>query len=246
MKRLVVGRRAVVEAIRAHGKDIVAVFVDEHDAGALREIENEANRAGLTVVPKPTAELDALADGVKHQGAIAIGGEFSYVDMDTLRRRSKSPPLYVALDEVTDPHNFGAIIRSAVAFGTDGIITLKHRAAPVTPVVVRASTGATEHASIARVTNLANTLKELADEGFDIVGLDAEGENSLDELGTHPVGTVLVIGSEGKGLRRLVREYCTRLVRIEMDGPIASLNASVAAGIAIHHAARGRARTATR
>ncbi|MBK8169502.1 MAG: 23S rRNA (guanosine(2251)-2'-O)-methyltransferase RlmB [Sandaracinaceae bacterium] len=244
MKRIVVGRRAVVEAIRANGKDVAAVFVDEHDAGALREIEEEARRAGLTVVLKSTAELDELADGLRHQGAIAIGGEFSYVDMETLRRRSKEPPLFVALDEITDPHNFGAIIRSAVAFGADGIITLKHRAAPVTPVVVRASTGATEHASIARVTNLVSTLKELAEEGFDIVGLDAEGTTSMDEIGTAELGTVLVIGSEGKGLRRLVREHCTRLARIEMDGPIASLNASVAAGIAIHYAARGRARIA--
>ncbi len=240
MKRIVVGRRAVVEAIRASAKSIAAVYVDENDAQALREIEVDARRAGLTVESKSTAELDALSDGVKHQGAVAIGGEYSYVDLETLLRRAKSPALIVALDEITDPHNFGAIVRSAVAFGTDGIITLKHRAAPVTPVVVRASTGATEHASIARVTNLATTLRELADAGFEVVGLDALATTTLAKVGASERGTVLVVGSEGKGLRRLVRECCTALVRIEMDGPIESLNASVAAGIAIHAAAEAR------
>jgi len=125
-------------------------------------------------------------------------------------------------------------VRSAVAFGAHGILTLKQRAAPVTPVVVRASAGATEHALIARVTNLATTLSTLADDGYDVIGLAAEGASDLRQLGGRRGSTVLVVGSEGRGLRRLVRERCTALVRIPMAGPIESLNASVAAAIALY------------
>src|SRR5690606_33550110 len=143
-------------------------------------------------------------------------------------------PLFVALDEITDPHNFGAIIRSAVAFGVDGIVIPERRSAQVTGVVSRTSAGAVEHAAIARVVNLARALETMANDGLQIVGLAGEGEASLDELGPAPHGRVVVVGSEGKGLRELTRKRCDLLVRIPMNGPIASLNASVAAGVAFY------------
>ena len=162
------------------------------------------------------------------------GGSYSYLSLEELTERLPSPALVVALDEVTDPHNFGAIVRSAVAFGASGIITLKHRAAPVTPVVVRASAGATEHARIARVANLVQALDHFRELDFDIVGLAVEGAEDLASHRRSDRSTVLVVGSEGKGLRRLVREHCTELVRIPMRGPIESLNASVAAAVALY------------
>src|SRR5690606_25717362 len=134
-------------------------------------------------------------------------GSYPYAELADVLARAKAPPLLVALDEITDPHNLGAIVRRAVAFDADGVITLKHRAASVTPVVVRASARATEHARIVRVANLARTLASLTeDRGMQLVGLAGEGETDVDRLPPAPEGRVLVIGAEGKGLRRLVRE----------------------------------------
>jgi 23S rRNA (guanosine2251-2'-O)-methyltransferase len=186
------------------------------------------------VEARPVPELDKLAKGQRHQGVVPIAGSYSYLSFEELMTQLPEHSLLVALDEITDPHNFGAIVRSAVALGAHGLITLKHRAAPVTPVVVRASAGATEHARIARVANLAQTLDELAERGFEVLGLAAEGAIDLTALGPSSASRVLVVGSEGRGLRRLVREHCTQLVRIPMSGPIASLNASVAAAIALY------------
>jgi 23S rRNA (guanosine2251-2'-O)-methyltransferase len=243
MKRLLVGRRPVLEALRASPQSVAVVYLDPADKAAARELAEAARRADVRLEERSPTELDALATGLRHQGVVAITGEFSYLDLDSLLRRLPAErPLVVALDEVTDPHNFGAIVRSAVAFGADGLLTLKHRAAPVTPVVVRASAGATEHAAIARVANLAQSLDLLAERGMDIVGLDMDGDVAIDALDVGPGGLVLVVGSEGRGLRRLTRERCTRIASIAMAGPIASLNASVAAGIAIHHASLARAR----
>jgi 23S rRNA (guanosine2251-2'-O)-methyltransferase len=165
---------------------------------------------------------------------VAIAGSYSYLSFDELMGQLPERALLVALDEITDPHNFGAIVRSAVALGAHGIITLKHRAAPVTPVVVRASAGATEHARIARVANLAHTLDALQERDYEVLGLAAEADTDLHGVRASRSGRVLVVGSEGRGLRRLVREHCTQLVRIPMAGPIASLNASVAAAIALY------------
>jgi len=240
MKRIVAGRRAVLEALRAERGSISAVYVDPEARDALRELIEAARRAGTPIEDHPRASLDALAGNVRHQGVIAIGGDYPYIDLDALVGGAPSAPVFVALDELSDPHNFGAIVRSAVALGADGVITMRHRAAPVTPVVVRAAAGATEHARIARVTNLAASLVTLRERGLAIVGLDAQGSSRVDELPAFESGCVLVIGSEGRGLRRLVRERCDRLTRIELTGPIASLNASVAAAIALYEVCRRR------
>lgn len=184
--------------------------------------------------------LDALSGGVRHQGVVAVlGRDYPYRELPELITGDLSGALLVALDEVTDPHNFGAIVRSAVAFGATGVVTLKDRAAPVTPVVVRASAGATEHCRIARVTNLARTLEAFRAKDLRVVGLDAEGSAALEAVDlTGPVA--LVVGSEGRGLRRLVREGCDVLARLPLPGPIASLNASVAASCALYEVTRQR------
>ena len=240
MKRLVLGPRAVLEAIRAHAAEIHAIYVVEDARRELFAIATEAGKQGVRVEPRAKLELDALAEGERHQGVVAVTGPYPYASLEEILHHAASPPLLLALDQLTDPHNLGAIVRSAVAFGADGILTLKDRAVPVTPVVVRTSAGATEHARIARVVNLARTIAGLVDQGFQVVGLDAEGVAEIDRLPAAPQGRVLVIGAEGKGLRRLVRERCTVLARIPQLGPVASLNASVAAGVALFCAHRQR------
>ena len=236
MKRLLAGPRAVEEALRADAQRVAVVYASAERA---RELEALAARAKVRCEIRSAAELDALAGELRHQGVLAIAGEYAYAELDELQL--PAAPLLVALDQITDPHNFGAIVRSAVAFGADAIITLKDRAVPVTPVVVRASAGATERARITRVTNLARTLKQLGDQGFTRVGLDAEGTQSIGDV-PFGVGRVLVIGSEGEGLRRLTRESCDVLARIDMPGGFESLNASVAASIALYESAQARKR----
>lgn len=238
MKRRIVGPRAVAEAVRAHPGQVVVVYFDP-SVRAAAEVAREAGGRGVKIEERSQRDLDGLAGELRHQGVLAITGEFSYLPLEALYE-GVDQPLLVALDEITDPHNLGAIIRSAVALGADGIITLKDRAAPVTPVAVRAAAGATEHAKVARVTNLARTLADLGDQELSIVGLAAEGDVEIGALPPAPRGRVLVVGSEGKGLRPLVRKHCHVLARIPLPGAIASLNASVAAGIALFEAARQR------
>lgn len=234
---LVTGRRFVLEALRAG--TVREVRIERGLARKLEDVVSACKRAGVPFVEVERAALDEWCGEVRHQGVVGVGGERLYTDLETLAEVEEAP-LLVALDEITDPHNLGAIIRSAVAFGATGLILPEHRSASITPVVVRASAGATEHARIARVTNLQRALQDLAQRGLQIVGLDAEGDISLDALGQAPTGRVVVIGSEGRGLRRLVRARCEVLARIPQAGPVASLNASVAAGIALYEASRHR------
>jgi 23S rRNA (guanosine2251-2'-O)-methyltransferase len=236
VRRRIAGPRAALEAVRAAAGQVVVVYFDP-SVRAAAEAAKEAAGRGVKVEERTARDLDALAGELRHQGILAITGEYSYVPLEQLLAGG-GRPLLVALDEITDPHNLGAIVRSAVALGATGVITLKDRAAPVTPVAVRAAAGATEHARITRVTNLARTLAELAEQELQIVGLAAEGDTDISSLPPASTGRVLVVGSEGKGLRPLVRKQCTVLARIPLPGVIASLNASVAAGIALYEAAR--------
>ncbi|MFK7987819.1 MAG: 23S rRNA (guanosine(2251)-2'-O)-methyltransferase RlmB [Sandaracinaceae bacterium] len=240
MKRIITGPRAVGEALSGRAGDLNVVFVVQKPRGALAALAKEASKRGVRVEWRAAAELDALAKGHKHQGVVAVGGAYPYAELDAVLDAAGPCPLLIGLDQITDPHNFGAIVRSAVVFGADGVLTLKNRAAPVTPVVVRASAGATEHARIVRLTNLARTAAAMAKEGVSVVGLAAEGEVSISELPPAPAGRLLIVGAEGAGLRRLVREKCTVLARIDQVGPVASLNASVAASLALYEAARQR------
>ncbi|MFO0697158.1 MAG: 23S rRNA (guanosine(2251)-2'-O)-methyltransferase RlmB [Polyangiales bacterium] len=242
MKRILTGPRFVAEALKGRdAKSIHAIYVEDPQRADVRPVVEAAERARLRVETRSRAALDQLSGGVKHQGVVAVAGEYRYVDLEKILDEARQPPLLVALDEVTDPHNFGAIVRSAVGLGADGLVVPKHRSAPVSAVVVRASAGATEHARIAEVTNLQRTLHDLGDRGLQIVGLDGDGTTSIAELPPAPGGRVLVVGSEGAGLRRMVRERCTVIARIPQDGPVESFNASVAAAIALYECARQRA-----
>lgn len=242
MKRIIAGPRAVVEALRGGASNIAVIFFAEgyRAKKTLLQIEKHASEERVFYQERGRTYLDKLAKNQRHQDVVAVAGDYSYVDLETLLNRESSWPLLLALDQITDPHNFGAIVRSAVAFGVTGILILKDRASPVTHTVVRASAGATEHANIVRVTNLARTLKSLSERGMQIVGLDADGSEELSPLPFPAGGRVLVVGSEGRGLRRLTKESCETLVRISLTGPIASLNASIAAAIALYESGRTR------
>jgi len=201
---------------------------------AFPDIREAAEAQGIPMANRDRAELDRLSDDVRHQGVVALADDYQFSDLDEILARADGAPALVALDQVTDPQNLGAIIRSAVTLGLDGVIFPKHRAAGITSAVVRASAGATEHASIARVTNLQRALHSLSDSGMEIVGLDAGADIDIRQLEPSAAGRVLVVGSEGKGLRRMVRQRCDIVVHIRQKGPMDSLNASVAAAIAMY------------
>ena len=238
MTRVLAGRRPVLEALR--GKtEVRRVFIEpQRDDDEVREA---ADTRKISIAHRDRAELDRLSEGARHQGVVAIAEDYPFCELEDIVSRADGPLALVALDQVTDPQNLGAIIRSAVTLGLDGLIIQKHRAAGITPSVVRASAGATEHASIARVTNLQRTLLSLSKAGLEIIGLDAGGDIDIRDLAPSSQGRVLVVGSEGKGLRRMVRERCDMVAQIRQDGPMDSLNASVAAAIAMYEITGKRA-----
>jgi len=241
---VVAGRNAVVEAMRA-GVPAVAVYVAtgvERDE-RIDEVRKLAGDHGVPLLEAGRSELDRLASGAPHQGVVLHARPFDYLHPDDLLRRAEEapePPLVVALDAVTDPHNVGAIARSAAAFGGHGLLLQERRAAGVTPSAWKASAGTLARLPVARAGNLVRALSSYASAGLMIAGLDGNGEIDLDalELATGPL--VLVVGAEGRGLSRLVTETCDVTVRIPLAGPVESLNASVAAGIALAEIARRR------
>jgi 23S rRNA (guanosine2251-2'-O)-methyltransferase len=231
MTRILAGRRSVLEALR--GKTTLRrIYVDPQRADPT--IREAAEAQHVSLAHRDRAALDRLSEGVRHQGVVALADDYPFCELDDLIVDPGKPPVLVALDQVTDPQNLGAIIRSAVTLGLDGLIIQKHRAAGITPSVVRASAGATEHATIARVTNLPKALLSLSEAGFEVIGLDAGGDVDVRDLEPSSNGRVLAVGSEGKGLRRMVRERCDIVVQIHQEGPMDSLNASVAAAIAMY------------
>jgi 23S rRNA (guanosine2251-2'-O)-methyltransferase len=196
----------------------------------------------ITILEVGKPELDRMASNGMHQGVALQVPEYSYAHPDDLMREaidSGTPPLLVALDNITDPRNLGAVIRSVAAFGGHGVVIPQRRSASVTAVAWRTSAGAAARLPVAQAPNLTRTLKDWAASGAQLVGLDTEGDVTLDEYdGTGP--TVIVVGSEGKGLSRLVRENCDSILSIPMAGDVESLNASVAAGVVLAEFARQR------
>jgi 23S rRNA (guanosine2251-2'-O)-methyltransferase len=231
MTRVLAGHRPVLEALR--GKAKVRRIYTEPERG-YPDIREAAQTKGVPLANRDRAELDRLSEGVRHQGVVALAEDYEFCELDELIAGAGGAPILVALDQITDPQNLGAIIRSAVTLGMNGLIIQEHRAAGITAAVVRASAGATEHASIARVTNLQRTLLSLSESGMEIIGLDAGADIDIRELSPSPRGRVLVVGSEDKGLRRMVRQRCDIVVHIHQEGPMDSLNAAVAAAIAMH------------
>jgi 23S rRNA (guanosine2251-2'-O)-methyltransferase len=246
---IVVGRNAVVEALRS-GMPALSLRVAtglERDE-RVTEIRTLAEHAGVTVAEVGRGQLDRLAGGgpqasAVHQGVVLQVPPFAYLHPDDLLRRAleaPEPPLLVALDGVTDPHNLGAIARSAAAFGAQGLLLPQRRAAGVTAAAWKASAGVLAHLPVARATNLVQALRAAAAQGLMLVGLDGRGELDLDALELAAGPLVLVVGAEGRGLSRLVGETCDVRVRIPLARSVESLNASVAAGVALAEVARRR------
>jgi 23S rRNA (guanosine2251-2'-O)-methyltransferase len=240
----VLGRNPVLECLRA-GVPATALYVALGSEADERLTESVARAAdsGIAILEVPRADLDRMTANHLHQGIALQVPPYRYAHPDDLvAAAADSPPaLLVALDNISDPRNLGAIVRSVAAFGGHGVLIPQRRSASVTAVAWRTSAGAAARIPVGRATNLTRTLKDWADRGLRVVGLDAEGDTALDELdGTDPM--VVVVGSEGKGLSRLVRETCDEVVSIPMAGRTESLNASVAAGVVLAEIARQRRR----
>jgi 23S rRNA (guanosine2251-2'-O)-methyltransferase len=238
--RLIAGIQPVREAIRAHGDRLERVLVEaggREESPQLEALARFAHDHGARIERPARAELDRLARGVRHQGTLAFAPSLRFEPLDALPMDARS--LFVALDEVQDPQNFGAVLRSSVAMGATAVLWPEHRSAPLSPATFRASAGAVEHARLCQVTSLPPALEDLRARGVTVVGLDANADVAIDRVDlTGPVA--LVVGAEGKGLRKTVKRVCDSLARLPMPGPIASLNASVAVAIALYEVVRQR------
>ena len=231
------GRNPVLEALRA-GRARRVLVARGVEGWLLKELE----RLGAPYTLVPRIELDTLLRTTHHQGIAAEVEDPPYASLeDALRLAAsrKEPPLLVALDGVTDPRNYGAMIRSALALGAHGVVSEERRAAPLSPLALKASAGAALKLPVVKVKNLPRTLKALKEEGLWVYGLDVRGEKAPWEL-DYARPLVLVVGSEGEGMRRLVRETCDELFRIPIREEAESLNASVALGLALYQARLAR------
>jgi 23S rRNA (guanosine2251-2'-O)-methyltransferase len=233
VSRLVFGLHPVLEALAARRREVALVYTSADP------VEQQARRNHVPCERRTRAELDEIAGpGARHQGAVAVVGEYPYVDVQALL--DAPLPLVLALDSVTDPQNLGALVRSAHVLGAQGVIIPRDRAAQVTPAVVRASAGATEHMRIAQVTNLSRTLEMLKETGLWVVGAVAGGSARAPwELDLREP-TAIVVGAEAAGLRRLVAKVCDAHVTIPMAGRLGSLNASAAGAVLLYEAVRQR------
>ena len=235
------GRNAVTEAFRA-GKTIDKLYVLDgcHD-GAVNTIKELARKQGTIVNYVTKERLDQMSETGKHQGVIAMAAAYGYAEVSDilqLARDKDEAPFIFVLDEIEDPHNLGAIIRTANLCGAHGVIIPKRRAAGLTATVVKASAGAINYTPVAKVTNIAKTIEDLKKEGIWFVCADMDGEGMYRHNLTGPIG--LVIGNEGSGVSRLVKEKCDYIASIPMNGDIDSLNASVAAGVLAYEIVRQR------
>jgi 23S rRNA (guanosine2251-2'-O)-methyltransferase len=235
------GRNAVTEAFRS-GKTIDKLYVLDgcHD-GAVNTIKTLARKQDTIVNYVTKERLDQMSETGKHQGVIAQAAAYDYAEVSDILQAAKDkdePPFIFVLDEIEDPHNLGAIIRTANLCGAHGVIIPKRRAAGLTATVVKASAGAINYTPVAKVTNIAKTIEELKDEGIWFVCADMDGDVMYRHNLTGPIG--LVIGNEGNGVSRLVKEKCDYIASIPMKGDIDSLNASVAAGVLAYEIVRQR------
>lgn len=235
------GRNAVTEAFRS-GKTIDRLFVlDGCQDGPIKTILREAKKQNTLVQFVSKERLDHMSETGKHQGVVAYAAAYTYAEVSDIldaARAKNEPPFIFLLDEIEDPHNLGAIIRTANLAGAHGVIIPKRRAAGLTAVVARTSAGALNYTPVAKVNNLSNTIEELKKEGMWFVCADMGGQTMYDLNLTGSIG--LVIGNEGQGVSRLVREKCDMIASIPMKGDIDSLNASVAAGVLAYEIVRQR------
>ena len=236
------GRNAISEALKS-GRTIDKVFVADGDTDrALQRLAAQAKEAGAVVVPVDRRKLDAMSFTRAHQGIIALAAAHAYVTIDDILEEAAArgeAPLIVICDELSDPHNLGAILRSAECAGAHGVIIPKRRSVGLTATVAKASAGAVEYMKVARVTNISSAISELKDKGVWVFGTAAEGSIPMYQADL-TVPAAIVIGNEGSGMSPLVRKNCDVMVSIPMAGRISSLNASAAASILLYEAVRQR------
>jgi 23S rRNA (guanosine2251-2'-O)-methyltransferase len=246
MREILYGRQPVRETLRAQRRQVFKLLLARgvKPTGAVGEILSLAERAAVPVQSVDRKELTNLSGEVNHQGLAAEVSAYPYVDLEVVldaARQARQPPFLLLLDHVQDPQNLGSLLRSAEAVGVHGVVIPKRRAAGVTPAAVRVSAGAAEQVHVVQVTNLVRAMELLKSEGVWLAGLEAlpEAQPYTHADLSGPLG--LVVGSEGDGLARLVRETCDFLIRLPMRGQVESLNAAVAGAIALYEALRQRA-----
>lgn len=240
MEQLIYGIHPVRECLRSGARPVSCLYVArETGSSGLKAIVHLARRQGHTIRFEPRTLLDERVGGAKHQGVVAVCAARPYFELEDLLDGLGPAPLVVVLDSVEDPRNLGAVLRCCAAAGVDGVIVTRDHAAGVTPTVSKAAAGGLEYLSIARVSNVARAIDRLKAKGLWVAGLETGQPLGCQDLDL-TLATALVLGNEGTGLRRLVREKCDFLASIPTPGPIRSLNVSVAAGIVLYEAIRQR------
>jgi 23S rRNA (guanosine2251-2'-O)-methyltransferase len=252
MRELIYGRNAVYECLRAKRREVFKLLVAEgaQEKGVLAQsLQLAASSGKRTPIQRvPRAQLDRVSEG--HQGVVAEVSGYPYASLDDIVKRLPRPfahaPLFLVLDCVQDPQNLGTLLRTAEAVGVESVVIARDRAAEITPAVVNVSSGATEHLQIAQVTNIARALQMLKKSDVWIIGLDASPAPGAQDYATVDLRgpLAIVVGSEGQGIRRLVRETCDILVKLPMLGAVSSLNAAVAGSIVLYETLRQRATSA--
>jgi len=238
----VAGRNPVLEALRAKvpAKELLIAEraeIDERMSESMRLAKNQ----NLIIKEVARGILDGLTGTTTHQGIALVILPFKYATFEDLINKAKNPGLLIGLDGVTDPHNLGAIVRSAAAFGADGVVIPERRTAAMTGSAWKSSAGAAARLPISQVTNLVRSLEDAKKAGYFVVGLDAEGDEALPKFSLAKEPVYVIVGSEGKGLSRLVREKCDLILSIPMQSSVESLNASVATAIVLHQISAARA-----
>lgn len=238
---MVAGRNAVMEALKGSRSVNKLMIANGSTEGSIKEIIAVAKEKGVNIQYWERSKLDSIAIGIRHQGVLAQVAPVEYAELEDIlqaAREKNEPPFIVLLDELEDPHNLGAILRTADAAGVHGVLIPKHRSCPLSATVAKTSAGAVEHVPVARVGNLVQTIKKLKNEGLWVAAADMDGKDYYETDLTGPL--LLIIGSEGQGVGRLVKEQCDFVVRIPMVGKINSLNASVAGSILMYEAMKQR------
>ena len=239
---VLIGRNAVTEALRA-GRGINKILLADGDReGQVSEITALAKERGIILQFVERSKIESIAGGLRHQGVLAYVAPVAYAELDDILAKAEAagePPFLLLLDELEDPHNLGALLRTADATGVHGVLIPKRRSVPLTATVAKTSAGAVEYVPVARIGNISQTLKALKEKGFWVAGADMDGSQNYYEADlTGPL--VLVVGSEGKGMGRLTKEQCDFIVKMPMVGKINSLNASVAGSILMYESMRQR------
>ncbi|WFD10370.1 23S rRNA (guanosine(2251)-2'-O)-methyltransferase RlmB [Tepidibacter hydrothermalis] len=238
------GRNPVIEALKSERNIEKVMIAKGTTEGSIKKIIGMAKDKGVVVQYVDRKKIDEISESHAHQGVVAMGNDYRYYELEEIidiAKQKNEDPFIVILDEITDPHNLGSIMRTADAVGAHGVIVPKRRSASITPVVAKASAGAVEYVPLCKVTNLVKTIKKLKEHGLWIAAADMNGQNYYKQNLTGPLG--IVVGSEGAGISRLVKENCDFTVKIPMVGNVTSLNASVAASIMLYEAFKQRIET---